>query len=58
MPLLPQAAQTLTSSLALPIQPNSVALNLAPGVPSSGSNAMPRPMVPKTLPSRGAAAYS
>ena len=58
MPVLPQAAHTLTSSFALPSQLNSAALNCAPSVPSSGSNAMPRPMVPKTVPSRGAAEYS
>src|SRR5438874_7492079 len=51
-------AHTLTSSLALPSQPNSAALNCAPSVPSSGSKAMPRPMVPNTVPSRGAALYS
>src|SRR5256885_2631422 len=58
MPLLPQAAQTLTSSLALPSQPNSLALNCVPSAPSSGSKAMPRPMVPNTVPSRGAALAS
>jgi hypothetical protein len=57
MPLLPHAAHTLTSSFALPTQPNSVARNCAPS-PSNGSNAMARPMVPNTLPSRGAALYS
>ena len=41
-----QAAQMLTSSLALPIQLNFVASNWAPLRPSSGSNGTPRPMMP------------
>ena len=50
-----QATHTLTSSLALPIQLNLVPSNWAPGWPSSGSSAVPRPMVPKAVPSLGAA---
>ena len=46
-----QAAQMLTSSLALPIQLNLVASNWAPVRPRSGSNGAPRPMLPNTVPS-------
>jgi len=41
--------------LALPIQLNLVPSNWAPGWPSRGSSAVPRPMVPKAVPSLGAA---
>ena len=54
MPLVFQATQMLTSLLALPIQVNLSAWNWAPLEPSSGSNAVPRPMVPIAVPSFGA----
>src|SRR5581483_5718548 len=46
---VPHDAQMLTSLLALPIQLKSVALNWAPGSPSSVSNGTPRPTVPNTV---------
>jgi hypothetical protein len=57
-PAVCQATHTLTSSLALPIQLNLVPSNWAPGWPSRGSSAVPRPMVPKAVPSLGAALES
>ena len=51
MPLPFQATQTLTSLLALPIQVNLSAWNCAPLEPSSGSKAVPRPMVAIAVPS-------
>ena len=44
----------LTSLLALPIQVNLVASNCAFGLPSSWSKPVPRPMMPKAVPSFGA----
>ena len=54
MPLVFEATQMLTSLLALPIQVNLSALNCAALEPSSGSNAVPRPMVAITVPSLAA----
>ena len=53
MPLVFQATQMLTSLLALPIQVNLVASNCAALLPSSGSKPVPRPMMPKAVPSFG-----
>ena len=53
-PLVCQATQTLTSLFALPIQLNLVESKLAPGMPNSESNAIPRATVPMTVPSFGA----
>ena len=53
MPLVFQATQMLTSLLALPIQVNLVASNCAALLPSSGSKPVPRPMMPKAVPSLG-----
>ena len=48
------ATQTLTSLLALPIQLNFCASKASPWPISSGSKAMPRPIVPIAEPSCGA----
>ena len=50
-----QDTQTLTSSLALPIQVNFEASYCAALLPSSGSKATLRLVAPSAVPSRGAA---
>ena len=51
IPLPFQATQMLTSLLALPTQVNLSAWNWAALEPSIGSNPVPRPMMPSTVPS-------
>jgi len=54
MPESRQAAQMLTSSLALPSQESSRGSNFAAVTPNSGAATVARPMVAIAVPSRGA----